>query len=179
MPNAIKAPYLSSGNVGMPPLEVWPEAASQDFGPGALITLVADTGVLKVTKVGNNTTTLIYGMAMHDASGTEDADVNVQPLPPSVQFVMCVATPTADAAASTTTYAYMCEAELHCHGSVDPYHQYIDSTNIGDQATSANASVVIIKDAPLDNSSESYGLYVCKVADAFWQGTVGIGSAQS
>lgn len=179
MPSAIQGPYLADGQIGMPPLEVWPEAGSQDFGKGALITLVADTGILKVTKVGNNTTTLIYGMAMHAASGTEDTDVYVQPLPPHVQFVMCVATPTSDAAASTSTYAYMCFAELHCHGSVSPYHQYIDATNIGDAATEANGCIVIIKAAPLDNSSESYGLYKCKVADAFWQGTVGLNSSQS
>ena len=178
MPNAIIGPYLADGQVGMPDMEVWPEASSQDFGKGALVTLVADTGILKVTKVGNNTTTLIYGMAMHAASGTEDTDVYVQPLPPYVQFVMCVGTPSGDAAASTSTYSYMCRAELHCHGSVSPYHQYIDVTNIGTDASAGNASIVIIKAAPLDNSAESYGLYKCKVADAFWQGTAGLDSAQ-
>ncbi len=94
MPSGVMRAWVLSGQRGMPPIESLPEAESQSaLKRGMFCKIVADSGeadagVGKLAKIDDNSTDLIYGIMLQDATGTEDTMLLVQPLTENVKVVM-------------------------------------------------------------------------------------------
>ncbi len=159
---AVRRAWVLSGQRGMPPVESIPEAESQSaLKRGMLCKIVedageADAGVGKVTKITDNSTDLVYGIMLMDATGTEDTKLLVQPLNDMVEFAMsCNGT--------FTSAMPFCGAEVE----TSTYH-VIDIDKVGTNGDHTKQPLYI-KRKWNDADAVGYALVICQLDRDFCQ----------
>jgi len=159
----IKAIEVAQAPPGLEQCLTLPEAASQDFKKGSLVRigLAADTGHDgQIIECAGAADEKVLGIAMHDASGTTDADVVVFPIIPGVtRLRVCVT------GANGSDSAVTAQADVGKDASI------INTAGVftvNKAAIGSNAAYIfkIVQVDPKYTVGDAYGRYICMLKAA-------------